>query len=191
MVPDASLRIECIKRALLSSILPFIPENEKTSQEQFKLIVSSLDMLCSQLPYLHAFEVSEALCLSQLLEKMTLVLSESTLGEADTRLIDECRKTAYECRVDANNVLLPTTILQSHSRNLREYVDKVMKLAEQHGDAIFNKMARTIIDFEKDHLTRERTWISASGFDANPSALLSLQEAASPRQGRNKLADIF
>lgn len=169
MVPDLSLRIEAIKRALQNTIFPLLPVEHKNASEQSQLILASLDMLSAQLPFFHVMEVVE-------LESLVALVAE-LLAIADAGS-DQPRQTLLtQCREAVQNPRTVTSELQDRIRELRELVHTLTEEAAAQPGPVFDRVAAVIVQFEEEHLQRERSWVAAVGFDVYPESLLSIPEA--------------
>tara|TARA_R110000772_G_scaffold61606_13_gene138785 strand:+ start:3448 stop:3873 length:426 start_codon:yes stop_codon:yes gene_type:complete len=140
MVPDTLLRFDAMIRTLKNTILPAIPVDNKAAIEQASLLIASLGVMETQIPFAHAFEVSEVRELSSLIDVLVEIFERNaaTIQEIDRIRIKDAQTSALDRAADPMSL---TSDLQDDGRIIRAEIDMLIELADSSDEQLFNDVA--------------------------------------------------
>ncbi len=173
MVPDTTLRLKAVLKALDEVIEPVIPEDAALAREQLALARKSIALVIEQIPLELAYmirDVREDVALArQVLARLGpedpfLARLEASITDAEAAL------PAVPPDADA----IKATWLQMKEA-LQDAVDNLFADAP---DELWKSLGRAVIEYSEQRNLRERAWVAATGFDPEPGKLPSLREAA-------------
>ena len=175
MVPDFSLRIQTMMRALNEFVIPSVPTENKLAREQANLVVGYLAIMADQCDYLMDYELSELREQCSLLQE----LLESAQGGPQTHAaLRHAREMLGHGTAVAELDIPSQKDTVALVRALKGATDAVINASAEDGDPAFrDRVGKTIIKYAEPQLLRWRAWIRKAGFDPTPDLLPSVEEA--------------
>lgn len=172
MVPTITARLRTMMKAMQEVVLPAVDPNHSIAQEQARLVLGSLNLILQQVDFAHAFEVVEAREMQSLGKELAALLKANSAPEA-AKSIPEINAASAAIE----DPLTPTTALQQINQALRGTIGSLIQAGESSGDAaLIKQIAQRVLAYAESQLTRERSWIAATGFEP-PGATLPIAEA--------------
>lgn len=171
MRPD--IQIQSILKAMTDVVLPAIDPNNQLAQEQAKLCMGLLDLMARQLPLQYRFDCDELTRLVAL-SKRLLTLAGANLATPgilasltqDTDCADDVLTRA---RAEPHEVL-------SAIRALRATTSTLVREACAHREAGPTlELERAVLDASREQLLRDRSWVLAQGWEADPQAMPAIE----------------
>jgi hypothetical protein len=173
MVPDTTLRLAAVLKALDEVISPAIREDDVLAKEQMELVKKSIALVIEQIPLEQAYMARDAQSDRELARKL------SSRFAPDHAMIDKLAKA-----VTSSEAALPLTIADSRELakcwlSLKALLeDAVSTLARESGLEGKKDLAEVMLSYSEKRNIRERAWIAATGFDPDPKCLPTIADAA-------------
>lgn len=178
MTPDLDLRLHAVIRAMENMIVPALSPDKKAAREQAALAIAHINLVRSQLGYVHAYEVIEAHDLAALIEELADVVRAQG---GDGALADPSIGEARKLRALASDSTSFTCDLQQANRAARTTIDALTAACADLGPTAELQAARQVVAAERKILLRERSWVAGTGFEGSlpaiPEALAEAQAA--------------
>ncbi len=173
MVPDASLRLKTVLKALDDVIGPALPDDAVLAQEQLSLARRSIELAIEQIPLELAYIVTDA-------------RDDRELARALLPMLDPADPEAGELErsVAASEAALPADPpdirrIREGWRGLKVALENaVTRLGKGRDAQARSDLARTVLAYSERRNIRERAWVAATGFDPAPDKLPNLEQAA-------------
>lgn len=164
MVPDTSLRLAAVQKALEDIIAPLLPSDADFAREQLALIVRSLALVRKQIPHEYAFHVHDAHAFSAFGSEVAACLP----GEHPAR-------AALASAIDGVGAIAPPVVpdriaLEQAVRALRFAIEQAVNEA---GDdpAMVRGLGPIVLAHTRRQTLLERAWVADTGFDRDPTTL--------------------
>lgn len=161
MLPDATLQLRAVIKALVDVIGPAVIAADRTANEQLHLAVATLRMLESRVPFLHQRARAEL--------RNAIALGAAVADSAPDAPLEIALREAREALSD---VEADTQTLQARKSTLLSAASALANAPEQtSGRAI----SRAIILTSKGQFDLARAWCLPAGFELEPAAIPSLE----------------
>lgn len=162
MTPSVDERIASVVRALTDVILPSLPPEAGLAQEQVQLCVGHLQVLRAQFDGSLAFEAEELTDVIALGEALgALVKGGSATGTASAALRDALAA--------GRAATAPAEVRQARVA-INAGIAKLVAAVSTDGDERSRGgLPRTILEYEKPRVLKDRKWFAPFGFDSLPA----------------------
>lgn len=164
MVPDTSLRLAAMQKALEDIIAPILPPDADFAREQLALIVRSLALVRKQIPHEYAFHVHDARTFSAFGREVAACLparhpAHGSLAGAIERV----------------GAIVPPVVpdrigLEDAVRTLRLEIEQVVSEAGED-PATLHALGPVVLAHTRRQTLLERAWVVDTGFDRDPANL--------------------
>lgn len=173
MVPEATLRLTSVLKALEDVIGPAISEDSALAQEQLVLAKRSIALVIDQIPLEPAYMVTDAQDDRDLARKLAAQL------EPGHPIADELAQA-----IAASEHALPASPpdmqqIRQGWLDLKATLETVVtRLSEERNLAGRDTLIDVMLAYSEKRTIRERAWVAATGFDPAPDTLPALIAAA-------------
>ncbi len=166
MVPDTSLRLASIRKALDEIVRPALAEDAGFAQEQLGLILKSIDLVREQIPYEYALHAHDAHAAARFARELAGKLpgAATALGEA---------ASAAEALAPATLPDMPA--LAAAVRDLRAAIETAVADAGSDPGTLA-AIGPVVVEHSERQNLIERRWVLATGFDPDPAGVPPLAE---------------
>ena len=166
MVPDTSLRLSAVVKALQDIITPALPAEARFAHEQLELIKKSIQIAIDQIPHEHAFAVRDA--------QDYMALAKRLIDYVEPETQPRERLASLIARGDS---IVPTCIpdrpeFEVFLRQLKREIEAVVEmLCGQPAGSAQRDVQMLVLDHCARQTLRERAWTIATGFESDPNAV--------------------
>jgi hypothetical protein len=170
MLPDISIRINNLIKAVEQTIAPAIDPGNALAKEQAALVVSHLKMFDQQWDTAYLYETGSLNNMRNLASQLADIVSdEASLKE----LVDQIRQA-----VNALPSELPKTVseVNQHTISLGKLVDALIEGCYGCGSGKTEPLMQAVLDYNHCQSSRERVWFRANNLDPDPNDLATMQE---------------
>ena len=176
MAPS-ELRLQSMLRAMIEVIQPAIDRSQQLAIDQANIMIGTLRMLLDQNNKAYEFRMVELRQYAKLVRK----LLELAQGGPETHASCRAAKGVLARAEPIAALPIPTqAALTDLVRAMRTTADELLQAAHADGNPAFRRAAaRLVLDAGGQELVRERVWVRAAGFEADPRALPSMEESLS------------
>jgi len=173
MVPDTTLRLKAVLKALDEVIEPVLPEDAALAREQLALARKSIALVIEQIPLELPYMVRDA--------REDMAFARRIL---DRLAPEDPLRGPLEARLADGEAALPAALPDPDAVRaqwlgmkdaLQETVDRLFADAP---DELWASLGKAVVEYSERRNLRERAWVAATGFDPEPGKLPSLREAA-------------
>jgi len=171
MLPDFSIRLNNLVKAMEKTIQPAIDPENGLAQEQAALVVGHLKMLEQQSDGLYLYE-------RRCFENM-LALAEHLAFHANGNSATDQAAELLTRAINSLPATIPMTVsgVNSLTITLGNGIDDLINSAFQDGSEEFKSLlTETLLDYNSMQSARERIWFRANNLDPDPSDLASMDE---------------
>ena len=170
--PD--IQIKSILKAMTDVVLPAVDPQNKLAQEQARLCMGLLGIMAKQLPLQFSFDCNELARMSAYSAELQRISSGGTETsdalaalKTATRSADATLERAQASPQDVEQAV----------RSLREATGSLVSSVFRDGDvAVQGQVQRATLDMSREQLLRDRAWVVAQGWEADPKALPPIEE---------------
>jgi hypothetical protein len=171
MVPDTTLRLKTVLKALDDIITPAIPQDADFAHEQLGLIKASLGLVIDQIPFEYAFMVQDARDHLALADKLSTFIAGDEASKA--RLL----QASGDVRATLPAVPPAVPRLGRRLRDLKQVLeDAVDELCARRQGEELCAIERIVLDHSAARTIMERSWTIATGFETDPDAIPPIRE---------------
>jgi hypothetical protein len=173
MVPDTTLRLKAVLKALDEVIEPVIPEQAALAREQLALAKKSIALVMDQIPLELAYMMRD---MREDMEFARQILAR--LGSEDP-LSRKLESAIAEGEAALPAVLPDAEAIRATWLGMKDVLqDVVDRTFADASDELWSTLGPAVIEYSEQRNLRERAWVAATGFDPEPDKLPSLREAA-------------
>lgn len=160
----ADLQLRSALRALREVVMPAIDADNPLALEQLQIVIGMLQMLAVQLPLQYRYDHDELTRLVRLCDALN-VDSSSALAQASAAASD----TLARAMADPAELLVAI-------RRLRVLSGEAVTAAYRDGSAQEKAcISRLVLEHADQQLLRERAWVAAQGWEAQPARLPAIE----------------
>jgi hypothetical protein len=164
-----ALQLQTAIKAMTDVVLPAVDRGNIMAQEQARLVIGMLHLALSRLPLAYRFErdeLSRFLALAQTLQARAADLPNGNAALRDLSKIADQGKDVLS-RAGAEPGELETAVFR-----LREQIGSmVTTLSAELPAAQLRPIYDAVTDHAHEQLLRERSWVIAQGWEADPKAI--------------------
>ena len=170
--PD--VQIQSILKAMADVVLPAVDPNNKLAQEQARLCMGLLGVMARQLPLQYRFDCDELARLSAYAAELQRMARG---GEQTTAALAALGKQAGEADALLERARVSPQAVLDAVRGLREATGSLIPSVYRDGDAAAqDRVQRATRAMSKEQLLRDRSWVLAQGWEADPKAVPPIEE---------------
>jgi hypothetical protein len=168
-----ALQLQTAIKAMTDVVLPAVDRQNTMAQEQARLVIGMLYLALTRLPLAYRFErdeLSRFLALAEQLQRRAADLPHGKEAVGDLSAVAEHGKDVLR-RAGADPSELETAIFRVRATigNL------VTALSAEAAPAQLRPLYDAVMDHAEEQLLRERAWLIAQGWEANPKAIPAIE----------------
>lgn len=173
MVPDTTVRLQSVLKALEQVIEPIMPEDASFAREQLALVKKSIALVIEQIPLELAYMMRDL--------REDIVLAQQVLARLEP---DDPGRARLESSIAAAEAGLPSSLPDADALKalwLEMKValeDTVDRLFSDASGELWDTLGRSVVEYSERWNLRERAWVAPTGFDPDPASLPSMRQAA-------------
>ncbi|MCP5170616.1 MAG: hypothetical protein H6999_12770 [Hahellaceae bacterium] len=170
MLPNITLRIENLIKAMETIVIPAVDPDNDLATEQAQLIIGHLKLLNTQWDMAYLYEL-------QALEE-ALLLGRELLAVADGGPETQAAKCALEAEINAVPEQKPHTsaALNISVVAVGTAIDTLIYACHNDGSENFKQcLASLVLATGEKQVMRDRVWFQATGLDPDPASLSSIE----------------
>lgn len=174
MQSRSDIQIKSILKAMNDVVLPAVDPNNKLAQEQARLCMGLLGLMAKQLPLQYRFDCDELARLSAYAAELQKLAKG---GQETTAALSTLQQQAgkAEALLERSRVS-PQEVLDA-VRGLREATGSLITSVYRDGDSgAQDRVQRATLAMSKEQLLRDRSWVLAQGWEADPKAIPPIEE---------------
>ena len=164
-----ALQIQTAIKAMTDVVLPAVDRENKMAQEQARLVIGMLHLALTRMPLAYRFErdeLSRFLALADPLQRRAAELPQGKEAVRDLSSVAEHGMNVLR-RAGAEPSDLEVAVF-----GLREKIGEVVTtLSAQFPPAKLRPIYDAVTDHAHEQLLRERSWVIAQGWEADPTAI--------------------
>ena len=171
MLPDISLRIENLIKAMETIVQPAVDPENDLAQEQAQLMIGHLKLLNSQWDMAYLYEM-------RALEE-SVALANALIAAAEGGPETNAAKEALVAKVGAVPEQKPHTAeaVNRYTSTIGEAIDTLIYACHDDGSQNFReKLHPIMLEAGEKQIMRERVWFQATGLDPEKDQLPSIEE---------------
>ncbi len=174
MVPSHALRLQWMLRSLTEVILPALPREQQLALDQANILAANLRILMDQNDKAYQFRMTEL----REFAALTQALLQAAGGGEQTEASRQQAQAALQAAEPVAALPIPSQAeLSALVLGLRAAADALLNAAIADGERDFQTAARRLVYAQSGaELLRERVWIRAAGFEAEPASLPPIEE---------------
>lgn len=166
MTPDIGSRLQTLISSLSSVVLPAVDKANATAQEQAHLVIASLELIASQIDYLHSYEVVSLRALVALVEELAAISGRPVPAEL------------VEAKAVLAEPLSSTDVLRRAGQLLRSWV---VSLIETSDERCADRVREAVFAYETSQNTLDRVVVAETHFDLDVASLPTLAQLIKAR----------
>jgi hypothetical protein len=171
-------QIQVVLKALLDVVLPAVDPNNKLAQEQAQLVIGTLQIVAQRLSLLYRYDR----------EELTRFLSLAAVLQKQARDLPGAEKPLQAL---AGSVAVGADVLERARAEPGELEAANFDLRDRIGTLIaeiyagshprkLSHISATIMTHAGDQLLRERSWLIAQGWEADPKSVPAIETLLGP-----------
>ena len=170
MLPDITLRIENLVKAMETIVMPAVDRENDLAMEQAQLIIGHLKLLNTQWDMAYLYE-------KQALEEIKS-LARDLLSVSAGGLKTQSARQEVDAAINSVPESLPytSTAINRYAVSLGNAVDALIYACHDDGTPDFKQhMGKLMIAAGEKYVMRERVWFQGTGLDPEPKSLPSIE----------------
>lgn len=174
MQSRSDIQIKSILKAMTDVVLPAVDPNNKLAQEQARLCMGLLGLMAKQLPLQYRFDCDELARLSAYAAELQRIAKGG--AETDAALSALKQRTGDADVVLERAQVSPQAVLDA-VRGLREATGSLITSVYRDGESgAQERVQRATLAMSREQLLRDRSWVLAQGWEADPKAVPPIEE---------------
>lgn len=169
------IQIQSILKAMIDVVLPAVDPKNPLAQEQARLVMGMLTVMAGQLPRQYRFDCDELSRLLKLSQRMQELVPVSHLAPKALKLLDAGSQLGNDvlarARAEPSEVLAAVRSLRAATAN---FVQEAF--ASDLSGLETLEIQRLVLDSSKEQLLRDRAWVLAQGWEAEPQSIPPIDE---------------
>lgn len=164
-----AFQLQTVIKAMTDVILPAVDPNNKLAQEQAGLVIAILNLIAQRMPLIYRYEREELTRFLELAGQLHKHAKDFPGTEAvlhslsDT--MDEGSDVLDRARADPKE-------LEAANFAMRERIGHLITtIYSQMGPVQLKPINELVLAHAKEQLIRERSWLIAQGWEADPSSI--------------------
>lgn len=181
MLPDMSLRLQTMVRAMQDVIVPAISKNDALAREQAFIVLGSLNIIAEQVSLVVDATIVEIIATTKLLEDLADI---GECGSAVRQAIKESRSVAAEGTAIAALSFPAQARLKALLKELRERADAIVEAAMTDGSKEVRLTTQeAVLAYAGPQILRWRSANRTAGFEADPDSIPPLGNLLAQARG--------
>jgi len=176
MVPNTTMRLAAVIKAIEDIIAPAIAEDKKFAQEQLVLIKKSIALVKEQITNEYGFIIRDAHDCFRLAEELTAIMPDNEPLRAT--LLAQRAKGAELIPTQIPNHQQAEDFLRNFKQILEDSVTTLLATEPQSPTERDRQrdISRIVLEHSERQTLRERAWVVDTGFDSDPDSLPSIED---------------
>lgn len=168
-----ALQIQTVIKAMTDVVLPAIDPDNKLAQEQARLVIGMLNLVAQRQPLMYRYdrdELSRFLALADTLRSQARDLPQAMDA---LRALERCVEAGADVLERAR---AEPSELERANFDLREKIGALITAIYTGADtASLKHVSATVTAHAREQLLRERSWLIAQGWEADPKSLPAIE----------------
>lgn len=165
--------IKTVLKTMRDTVLPAVDPSNKLATEQAQLVIGMLDIALSRLPIMFRFDRDELERMLGLVESLQTQTANMPDAPAQLQLLAE--KAAVGKQVLARAQAEPDELVKANFDLRKEVGELITTLYASTESSDLKHISKLITSHAKEQLLRDRAFVIAQGWEADPKAIPDLE----------------